>query len=81
MDKMQALLQAFSSVPRVIYSHCEVSSNQGAESQQGSLSYSQAGMDRTGEMSGSYYMRYLNLTLPQALSVDLTVESRNMCVS
>ena len=29
----------------------------------------QAGEDRTGELSGSYYMQYLNMTMAQALYV------------
>lgn len=41
----------------------------------------EAGMDRTGEMSGSYYLHGLNLTFADALAIDNSVESRNMCVS
>eukprot|EP00911_Craspedida_sp_UC1_P000303 UC1_evm4s229 len=40
----------------------------------------EAGMDRTGEMSGSYYMRYLNWTFTKALSYDDSVETRNITV-
>jgi len=35
-----------------------------------------AGTDRTGEFSGSYYMRYLNWTFLQTLKFDYTVSNR-----
>jgi protein-tyrosine phosphatase len=39
----------------------------------------EAGMDRTGEVSGSYYMRYLNWPFQYALSYDNTcIENRNI---
>lgn len=38
----------------------------------------EAGMDRTGEMSGSYYLHGLNMTFEAALAVDNSVETRNM---
>jgi protein-tyrosine phosphatase len=38
----------------------------------------EAGTDRTGEVSGAYYMTYLNMTFTQALDVDNHVQSRDM---
>ncbi len=39
---------------------------------------SQAGTDRTGEVSGSYYLKYLNMTLTEALAIDNHIQSRDM---
>ena len=38
-------------------------------------------MDRTGELSGSYYMHGLNMTFHNALAIDDSVETRNMLVA
>eukprot|EP00038_Savillea_parva_P030904 m.81263 g.81263 ORF g.81263 m.81263 type:complete len:238 (+) comp9400_c0_seq3:76-789(+) len=38
----------------------------------------EAGVDRTGEMSGAYYLKWQNMTLPQALEIDDHIENRNM---
>lgn len=38
----------------------------------------EAGTDRTGEMSGAYYLRYLNMTLEEAVYIDNHVQSRPM---
>ncbi|XP_062501413.1 uncharacterized protein LOC134178556 [Corticium candelabrum] len=38
----------------------------------------EAGTDRTGEVSGAYYMRYLNMTFEQALSIDNHVQNRSI---
>eukprot|EP00005_Dracoamoeba_jomungandri_P006459 CAMPEP_0174261262 /NCGR_PEP_ID=MMETSP0439-20130205/11331_1 /TAXON_ID=0 /ORGANISM="Stereomyxa ramosa, Strain Chinc5" /LENGTH=246 /DNA_ID=CAMNT_0015345715 /DNA_START=14 /DNA_END=754 /DNA_ORIENTATION=- len=38
----------------------------------------EAGEDRTGEMSGSYYMKWLNWTFHQALDYDNHVEDRKI---
>ena len=35
-------------------------------------------MDRTGEVSGSYYMKYRNMTFAEAFKVNHDVESRDM---
>lgn len=41
-----------------------------------------AGEDRTGEVSGSYYIRYLNMSFAQALAVDNHNENRDIrCMS
>eukprot|EP00053_Salpingoeca_punica_P016662 m.158287 g.158287 ORF g.158287 m.158287 type:complete len:242 (-) comp17016_c0_seq1:3392-4117(-) len=40
----------------------------------------EAGMDRTGEMSGSYYMYAQNSTFYDALAYDETVEPRNISI-
>ncbi|EDQ86263.1 uncharacterized protein MONBRDRAFT_28396 [Monosiga brevicollis MX1] len=40
----------------------------------------EAGMDRTGEMSGSYYMHALNWTFHQALAYDDSIETRNISI-
>ena len=39
---------------------------------------SQAGTDHTGEVSGAYYMRYLNMTFNDALYIDNHVQDRDM---
>eukprot|EP00118_Oscarella_pearsei_P017023 m.167312 g.167312 ORF g.167312 m.167312 type:complete len:263 (+) comp38929_c1_seq8:251-1039(+) len=36
----------------------------------------EAGTDRTGEMSGAYYMKYLNMTFQQAMYVNNHVQNR-----
>ncbi|CAI8033198.1 hypothetical protein GBAR_LOCUS18717 [Geodia barretti] len=41
-------------------------------------SHCEAGTDRTGEVSGAYYMRYLNMTFSDALYIDNHVQSRDM---
>lgn len=41
----------------------------------------EAGMDRTGEISGSYYMQYLNWSFTKALDYNNHVESRNISTS
>jgi hypothetical protein len=38
----------------------------------------EAGTDRTGEVSGAYYMRYMNMTFTDALYIDNHVQSRDM---
>ena len=38
----------------------------------------QAGTDRTGEVSGAYYMRYRNMTFNDALYIDNHVQDRDM---
>ncbi|EGD76008.1 hypothetical protein PTSG_00716 [Salpingoeca rosetta] len=40
----------------------------------------EAGMDRTGEMSGSYYMHALNMTFQHALAIDNSLETRNISI-
>eukprot|EP01087_Luapelamoeba_hula_P005365 TRINITY_DN15442_c0_g1_i1.p1 TRINITY_DN15442_c0_g1~~TRINITY_DN15442_c0_g1_i1.p1 ORF type:complete len:257 (-),score=38.18 TRINITY_DN15442_c0_g1_i1:43-813(-) len=40
----------------------------------------EAGTDRTGEVSGSYYMKYLNWTYQQALAFDATISHRPISV-
>ena len=41
-----------------------------------------AGEDRTGEISGAYYMQYLNMSFHQALEIDNTNENRDIrCMS
>ncbi len=42
----------------------------------------EAGEDRTGEVSGSYYMRYLGMSFDKALSIDNTNTNRDIrCAS
>ncbi len=42
----------------------------------------EAGEDRTGEVSGSYYMTYLNMTFDQALAIDNGNTNRDIrCMS
>eukprot|EP01147_Barroeca_monosierra_P003631 gene3631-6210_t len=41
----------------------------------------EAGMDRTGEMSGSYYMHSLNMTFQHALAIDNSIETRNIGIA
>jgi hypothetical protein len=41
-------------------------------------SHCEAGTDRTGEVSGAYYIRYLNMTFSDALYIDNHVQSRDM---
>ncbi len=41
-------------------------------------SRSEAGTDRTGEMSGSYYITYLDWSFQTALSYDDHIENRNI---
>lgn len=36
----------------------------------------EAGVDRTGEVSGSYYMRFLKWTYARSLAFDYAVEPR-----
>ena len=38
----------------------------------------QGGVDRTGEVSGAYYMRYLNITFSKARRISYQLESRPM---
>lgn len=38
-----------------------------------------AGVDRTGEMSGGYYMKYLNWTYVETLTFDYAVDNRPIC--
>lgn len=38
----------------------------------------EAGEDRTGEVSGAYYMQYLRWTFLDALSYDDHIEARNI---
>eukprot|EP00035_Acanthoeca_spectabilis_P008415 m.153438 g.153438 ORF g.153438 m.153438 type:complete len:229 (-) comp14349_c0_seq6:245-931(-) len=38
----------------------------------------EAGTDRTGEISGTYYLKWLNMTLPQALAVNNHIQNRDM---
>eukprot|EP00049_Salpingoeca_infusionum_P018139 m.355908 g.355908 ORF g.355908 m.355908 type:complete len:243 (+) comp17384_c0_seq1:269-997(+) len=40
----------------------------------------EAGMDRTGEMSGSYYLHALNMTFKDALAIDNSIETRNISI-
>ena len=40
---------------------------------------SQAGTDRTGEVSGAYYVRYLNMTFNDALYIDNHVQDKCVC--
>ena len=37
-------------------------------------------MDRTGEMSGSYYMHSMNMTFHDALAIDNSIETRNISI-
>ncbi|XP_003387824.1 PREDICTED: uncharacterized protein LOC100638265 [Amphimedon queenslandica] len=41
-------------------------------------SHCEAGTDRTGEVSGAYYLTYLNMTFTEALAIDNHVQSRDM---
>jgi protein-tyrosine phosphatase len=41
-------------------------------------SHCEAGTDRTGEVSGAYYMRYLNMSFSEALYKDNHVQNRPM---
>lgn len=41
-------------------------------------SHCEAGTDRTGEVSGAYYMRYRNMTFTEALYIDNHVQDRDM---
>eukprot|EP00041_Stephanoeca_diplocostata_P006820 m.94682 g.94682 ORF g.94682 m.94682 type:complete len:242 (+) comp16559_c0_seq1:76-801(+) len=38
----------------------------------------EAGTDRTGEVSGAYYLKFLNYTMPQAVDVDNHIQNRDM---
>ncbi|XP_065920115.1 uncharacterized protein [Dysidea avara] len=38
----------------------------------------EAGTDRTGEVSGAYYMKYLNLTFTEALYINNHIQNRDM---
>ena len=38
----------------------------------------EAGVDRTGEVSGAYYMQYLHMTFGDAVKVDNTITNRDM---
>lgn len=38
----------------------------------------EAGTDRTGEVSGSYYMQFLNMTFEDALYIDNHIQARDM---
>lgn len=38
----------------------------------------EAGTDRTGEISGAYYMKFLNMTFTDALQIDNHVQHRDM---
>ena len=38
----------------------------------------EAGVDRTGEVSGAYYMQFLNMTFEDAVKVDNTIVNRDM---
>ena len=38
----------------------------------------QAGTDRTGEVSGAYYIRYLNMSFNAALYIDNHIQNRDM---
>jgi protein-tyrosine phosphatase len=40
----------------------------------------EVGMDRTGEVSGSYYMYAQNTTFSAALAFDNSLESRNISI-
>ena len=40
--------------------------------------HTQAGTDRTGEVSGSYYIRYMNMSFDAALYLDNHVNTRDM---
>ena len=41
-------------------------------------SHCEAGVDRTGEMSGAYYMQYLDMSFQDALKVDDSIIKRDM---
>ena len=38
----------------------------------------EAGVDRTGEVSGAYYMQFLNITFGEAVKVDNSIVNRDM---
>ena len=38
----------------------------------------EAGVDRTGEIAGSYYFRWLGWSFQQALAYDNSIETRDM---
>ena len=38
----------------------------------------EAGTDRTGQVSGGYYLRYLNMTFAEALHRDNNIQNRDM---
>ncbi|KAI6657886.1 hypothetical protein LOD99_15604 [Oopsacas minuta] len=40
----------------------------------------EAGVDRTGEVSGAYYMQFLNVTFENAVKVDNSIINRDMYV-
>lgn len=40
----------------------------------------EAGTDRTGEVSGAYYMQFLNMTFSEALAIDNHIQSRDMLI-
>lgn len=42
------------------------------------LSIVQCGCDRTGEISGSYYMTYMNMSLKQAHDLDMKIAGREI---
>jgi len=41
-------------------------------------SHCEAGTDRTGQVSGGYYLKYLNMSFPQALNTDNHIQGRPM---
>ena len=43
-------------------------------------SHCEAGVDRTGEVSGSYYMEYKNMSFENAVKVDNSIVNRDMYV-
>ena len=38
----------------------------------------QAGTDRTGEVSGAYYLKFLNMSFYEALNIDNHIQKRDM---
>lgn len=38
----------------------------------------EAGTDRTGEVSGAYYLKYLNMSFSEALATDNHIQNRDM---
>jgi hypothetical protein len=72
--------------PVVIYAHCEVWLHCSTTAltcvmrtkDQHSNRRLQAGTDRTGEFSASYYMMFQNMTLAQSIQLDEQISGRDM---
>lgn len=82
MQTLQTLLNTNWTRPTAIYIHCTSLDLHRTLPAFVLFTYcrtGEAGMDRTGEVSGSYYMSQLGWTFAQALSYDdKCIESRNI---